>query len=294
MVSIDASLVSRLIASQFPQWADLPICPVASGGWDNRTFHLGERMVVRLPSAVEYSLQVEKEHRWLPKLAPHLPLPIPVPLAMGIPDHSYSWHWSIYRWLDGEAASTAPITDLEQFARTLARFLNALRKIDATDGPRPGRENFFRGGSLLVYDRETRESIAALKDEIDAGAALAIWEGALATAWNGAAAWFHGDVSPGNLLVEQGRLSAVIDFGTSGVGDPACDLQIAWTLFVGSSRNAFREVMQADAAMWARARGWTLWKALIICAQLPGTTSASDEVRKSWSVLSDVLSDSIG
>jgi aminoglycoside phosphotransferase (APT) family kinase protein len=250
-------------------------------------------MVVRLPSAAQYSLQVEKEHRWLPKLAPHLPVPIPIPLAMGIPDQSYAWHWSIYRWLEGEAATLAAIADLQQFAMSLAQFLNALQQIDVAGGPPPGQHNFFRGGPLVVYDRETRLALAALQDRIDAERALAMWKEALAAHWQGSPVWFHGDVSPGNLLVEQGRLSAVIDFGTCGVGDPACDLSIAWTLFEGPSRNAFRKAIRANEATWARGRGWTLWKALIVCAQLPGTTSDSHEIRKSWWVLSNLLLDSI-
>jgi aminoglycoside phosphotransferase (APT) family kinase protein len=293
MISIDASLVKRLIASQFPLWAELPIRAVASGGWDNRTFRLGEHMVVRLPSAAAYSAQVEKEHRWLPRLAPHLPLPIPLPLAMGLPNEDYAWHWSVYRWLEGEAATTARIADPQQFARSLAQFLNALRQIDIAGGPSPGQHNFFRGGPLIVYDQETRQAIAALKNEIDVDRALAVWEEALAAKWSGSSVWFHGDVSAGNLLVVEERLSAVIDFGTCGVGDPACDLSIAWTLFEGLSRNVFREAVHSDKAMWARARGWTLWKALIICAQLHDTTSASDEIEKSRRILGDVLSDSI-
>src|SRR4051812_13599063 len=158
-VNIDVSLVGRLVATQFPHWADLPIEPVEFGGWDNRTFHLGRDMTGRLPSAAAYALQVEKEHRWLPKLAPLLPLPIPVPLAMGRPADAYPWHWSVYRWLDGEIATIERIADLPQFATTLAEFLIALQRIDAAGGPPPGRHNFFRGGPLTVYDGETRQAI---------------------------------------------------------------------------------------------------------------------------------------
>src|SRR5215210_4886506 len=125
-VHIDVALVSRLIGEQFPQWAHLPIKPVDFGGWDNRTFHLGEQTTVRLPSAAAYALQVEKEQRWLPILAPQLPLPIPVPLAMGNPGNGYPWHWSVYRWLDGEIATIERIADLRQFSLTLAHFLFAL------------------------------------------------------------------------------------------------------------------------------------------------------------------------
>jgi aminoglycoside phosphotransferase (APT) family kinase protein len=278
--------VQRLIAAQFPRWAHLPITSVASQGWDNRTFHLGAEMTVRLPSAAAYALQVAKEQRWLPRLAPLLPLPIPVPLAMGEPGESYPWPWSIYRWLAGETAAMERIADPRQFAAALAAFLVALQRIDAGDGPPPGPHNFFRGGSLTVYDGETRQAIAALGDTVDAERAAAVWETALATTWRGSPVWVHGDVSAGNLLVEEGRLSAVIDFGSSGVGDPACDLAIAWTLFTGASRETFRAGLSLDDATWARGRGWTLWKALITLAD-PHNPHASEARR----VLAEVLDD---
>ncbi|MGH2561737.1 MAG: aminoglycoside phosphotransferase family protein [Thermomicrobiales bacterium] len=287
--SIDVPLVRRLIATQFPQWADLPITPVAFDGWDNRTFHLGERMTVRLPSAAAYALQVEKEQRWLPRLAPRLPLPIPVPLAMGVPADGYPWPWSVYRWLDGEIATTAPVADPRQFAMDLADFLVALQRADATGGPPPGAHNFYRGGPLTVYDGETRQALQTLAGQIDTAAATAVWETALAATWHGAPVWFHGDISVGNLLVEDGRLCAVIDFGTSGVGDPSCDLAIAWTLFAGDSREAFRAALPLDDATWARGRGWTLWKALIVAAALPGANTL--EVEKSRRVIDEVLAD---
>ncbi len=288
-VDINVSLVRRLVVTQFPQWADLPIKPVEFGGWDNRTFHLGEEMTVRLPSGSWYALQVEKEQEWLPKLAPLLPLPIPVPLAKGKPAGGYPWHWSVYRWIEGEAASTGRIADLREFATELARFLSALQRIDPTGGPPPGRHNFFRGGPLAVYDAETRQAIAALDGEIDTGAASAVWEVALKPTWRGSPVWFHGDISVGNLLVKEGRLSAVIDFGTSGVGDPACDLAIAWTLFKEESRNAFRAALQLDDATWARGRGWTLWKALITLAEHKIPTPL--EAVKARRVLDEVLAD---
>ncbi|MFD1987817.1 aminoglycoside phosphotransferase family protein [Mesorhizobium newzealandense] len=290
--NIDTVLVSRLIATQFPRWKDLAVRPVVSGGWDNRTFHLGDEMTVRLPSAAAYSLQVEKEHRWLPRLAPLLPLSIPVPLAMGVPAENYPWHWSVYGWIEGETAKRQRIASLPQFASDLAAFLVALQRIDATGGPAPGQHNFFRGGPLTVYDGEARDAIVALKGKIDTDAASAVWEAAVAATWHGAPVWFHGDVSWGNLLLRQGRLSAVIDFGTSGVGDPACDLAIAWTLFEGKSRDAFRGGLPADEAMWARGRGWTLWKALITVAGHIGVNSG--EVEKSRRVIDEVLADARG
>lgn len=255
------------MAGQFPRWASLPIRPVQWGGWDNRTFHLGSEMLVRLPSAEGYAPQVAKEHRWLPVLAPHLPLPIPVPLALGAPAEGYPWPWSVYRWLEGESALQNPPHDLSAFAKALAEFLVALQRIDASDGPLPGVQNFFRGGPLTTYDRGTRQTISDLGGEIDAQAVLEVWDTALSAHWHGPPVWFHGDVAAGNLLVKDGRLSAVIDFGCAGVGDPACDLSIAWTLFEGQSREAFRAGLPLDGATWARGRGWTLWKALITLAE---------------------------
>jgi aminoglycoside phosphotransferase (APT) family kinase protein len=265
-VEIDTSLVRRLIAAQFPAWAHLPIRPVELGGWDNRTFHLGEDMTARLPSAEAYAAQVDKEHRWLPRLAPSLPLPIPVPLAKGNPGDGYPWHWSIYRWLEGEVATIDRVADMREFAATLAHFLTCLQRIDPSGGPVPGPHNFYRGGPLATHDAETRRVIAALSGAIDGTTATAAWEAALSATWQGSPVWLHGDVAASNLLVTAGRLSAVIDFGCSAVGDPACDLTIAWTLFSGESREAFRAALRLDSATWIRARGWALWKALIALA----------------------------
>jgi aminoglycoside phosphotransferase (APT) family kinase protein len=288
-VDIDAALVGRLVAAQFPQWAGLRIRPVANGGWDNRTFHLGDGMAVRMPSAARYVAQVEKEQRWLPRLAPLLPLPVPAPLAMGAPGEGYPWPWSVCRWLDGDTATAERIADLLRFAADLAGFLAALQRIDTADGPAAGPHSFWRGGPLATYDAETRQAIATLEGRIDTEAVTAVWEAALAATWRGPPVWFHGDVSPGNLLVQAGRLSAVIDFGCCGVGDPACDLAIAWTVFEGESREAFRAALPLDAGAWARGCGWALWKALIVWAALPGANPLDAE--QSPSIVEAVLAD---
>ena len=286
---IDAALVRRLVAAQFPQWAHLPISPVAVSGWDNRTFHLGDAMTVRLPSAAHYAAQVEKEQRWLPKLAPHLPLPIPQPLAMGAPAASYPWHWSIYRWRDGAPATLEGIADLRAFGTALAEFLVALQQIDAGDGPPAGVQNFHRGGALAVYDAETRRALHDLAGKIDTATATAVWDAALASSWQAPPVWIHGDVAASNLLVEDGKLCAVIDFGSCGVGDPACDLVIAWTFLTDAGRAAFRAALPLDAATWARGRGWALWKALILLA---GHVQSSDfEASRTQRTLDAVLAD---
>ncbi|WP_246268057.1 aminoglycoside phosphotransferase family protein [Acrocarpospora macrocephala] len=264
---IDAGLVKRLVATQFPQWSALPVTPVEVDGWDNRTYRLGAEMSARLPTAAGYAPAVDKEHRWLPVLAPSLPVAIPAPLAKGAPGEGYLFSWSIRGWLDGETASVDRIDDLSEFAASVADFLLALQRIDATGGPPAGAHSFYRGVSPAHYDDDTRRSLALLDGRIDTTRALAVWDAALEAAWSGPPVWFHGDFASGNLLVRNGKLAAVIDFGTSGVGDPACDLVIAWTMFSGESRETFRGAVGQDPAMWARARGWALWKALITLAE---------------------------
>lgn len=287
-VQIDSALVTRLIARQFPHWSHHAVTAVVPGGWDNRTFRLGDRMSVRLPSQAGYTAQVEKEHRWLPYLAPRLPLPIPTPIAKGAPSHDYPWPWSVYGWLEGSPAKLEDVGDIDGFARALAGFLRALHRVDAQAGPPPGAHNFFRGGPLATYDQETRDAIVALDGRVDAVAATAVWEAALASTWEEAAVWVHGDVAPGNLLLRDGQLAAVIDFGCCGVGDPACDLTMAWTFFLGAGRDAFREAIALDEATWARARGWALWKVLI---QLRWDQGSPDKMLEAGRVLDEVLSD---
>jgi len=279
-IHIDISLVQKIITTQFPQWTNLSIKPVEPGGWDNRTFRLGDHMLVRLPSAPEYADKVAKEQYWLPQLSPHLPLSIPTPLAIGKPDENYPFPWSVYQWIDGEPASSTHITDLNQFAIDLAQFLKALQRIDTTGGPIAGPHNFYRGGSLKIYDAETQEAIARLGNKIDASTVTKIWNTALASTWQHLPVWIHGDIAPNNLLVKNGRLCAVIDFGGLGIGDPACDYAIAWTFFNNESRHILRTALACDNATWERARGWALWKALITYAQLPGTNVVEKENAK--------------
>lgn len=265
-MQIDVELARLLLGAQFPQWAGLPVVEVAEQGWDNRTFRLGETMKVRLPSASGYTAQAEKEARWLPKLAPHLPVAVPDVIAVGAPSDIYPWPWTVQTWLDGTPLPARGHLDSVKLARGVAAFLAALRNIDSVGGPAAGAHSFHRGGNLAVYDAEARGAIAALGDVIDAVRAAEIWNAARASAWEGAPVWVHGDMAAGNLLVRDERLCGVIDFGCMAVGDPACDLAPAWTLFVGAAREAFRRDVQLDEATWARARGWVLWKAAITLA----------------------------
>jgi aminoglycoside phosphotransferase (APT) family kinase protein len=286
---IDAGLVKRLIAAQFPQWSGLPVTPVEVDGWDNRTYRLGEELTVRLPTADYYAAAVDKEDRWLPILAPSLPVPIPLPVAKGAPGAGYPFSWSIRRWLDGETATVARIDNLPAFATSVAEFIVALQGIDATAGPLAGAHSFQRGAPPAHYDEETRRALAVLAGRIDTDRATAVWNAALEATWSGAPVWFHGDVASGNLLVNEGELIAVIDFGTSGVGDPACDLVIAWTMFAGESREAFRGAVGQDRDTWARARGWALWKALIGLAEDIDTNEERAAVN--LRVIAEVLAD---
>jgi aminoglycoside phosphotransferase (APT) family kinase protein len=283
-------VVSALLREQFPQWAGRAVTRVEPGGWDHRMFRLGEDLLARLPSRARYVPQVAKEQRWLPFLAPRLPLAIPVPVGLGKPGCGYPWPWSVYRWLEGAPASRSASATDEALARALVEFLHALSRMDASGGPAAGEHNFFRGGAVGTYDGQVREAIAALGARIDPARATRVWQEALAAPWAGPAVWVHGDVAPGNLLTVGGRLVAVIDFGSCGVGDPACDLTMAWTFFEGRARRVFREALGLDAGTWMRARGWALWKALILMRGAAGAASAAADAPR---VLGEVLGDAI-
>jgi aminoglycoside phosphotransferase (APT) family kinase protein len=286
---IDASLVRRLIATQFPQWSGLPVTPVEVDGNDNRTYRLGQDLTVRLPTAPGYVPAVAKENDWLPRLAPALPLAVPRILAKGHPGEGYPFPWSVRGWLPGHTVDRARIDDLPQFAISLAEFILALQRCDTAGGPIAGEHSWFRGASPAYYDAETRRCLAALTGQVDVARATAVWNAALNARWSGPPVWFHGDVASGNLLVEGGKLSAVIDFGTAGVGDPACDLVIAWTTFSGESRQAFRQAVGQDDGTWARARGWALWKALLVLSECIDTDPERAAVHRH--VIDEVLTD---
>jgi aminoglycoside phosphotransferase (APT) family kinase protein len=268
---IDAALVRRLLEQQFPDWAPLAIRPWDRSGNDHRMFRLGDELCVRLPSAPDYAPQDVKEQRWLPRLAAAgLPLPIPSVRGAGVPTSGFAAHWSVLDWLPGEPASVAAVDDEVRFAADLAAFLAALRRADASDGPQPGLHSAYRGGPLDHWDDE----VAAIVHRVDGAErdrARGLWRDALAAPFRAAPVWVHGDVAGANLLVRDGRLSAVVDFGCSAVGDPACDTVMLWTRFRGRARDAFREGLALDDDTWARGRGWALWKGLIMLTNtVPG------------------------
>ncbi|MFJ6698178.1 aminoglycoside phosphotransferase family protein [Streptomyces sp. NPDC091272] len=268
---IDVPLVRRLIAAQFPQWATLPVEAVASSGTENAMFRLGTDLAVRLPRIARAVADVEREQRWLPELGARLPLPIPAPVGTGVAGAGFPWAWSVYRWLEGSNPVVGHVPHPVLLAAELAEFVTALRRIE----PVPGAPVSGRGGPLaspgrVTATRDAIEELRGLPEEgVDADAVTAVWEAALAlpgSATAGTAHWVHGDLSPGNVLLRDGRLSAVIDFGTVGVGGDTVDLAPAWNLLPAEARPAFRAGLRADDAAWELGRAWALSIALI---QLP-------------------------
>lgn len=258
-VDIDVSLVTRLMAEQFPKWAGLPVELVTTSGTDNVTFRVGPDLAVRLPRTAWAQGQVEKDLRWLPRLAPQVPLAVPQPLAVGSPGAGFPFSWGVYRWLEGEPFQLDKLADPSAAARRLAEFIHCLQAIDAAGAPTPPDDPFRRGTPLAPRDQLFREAVAELRDDFDTGLLLAAWEASLAVGpWKGPPRWIHGDLMPGNVLMSDGRLTAIIDFACACAADPAADLLAAWYMFSGDSRRAFREAVQIDEHAWARARGWTL------------------------------------
>ena len=257
-VHTDDALVRRLLTTQLPEWASLPIARVASSGTDNALYRLGDDMVVRLPRIHWAVAGLERELEWLPQLAPHLPQGIPTPLATGSPADEYPWPWAVYQWLAGDNPRIGHVDDPESLATDLANLLLAFRRVELP-GPASGR-----GVPLSQRDEPVRAALAELDGEIDVAEATSAWETALrAPQWPGAPMWLHGDLLPGNLLLRDGRLIGVLDFGTAGMGDPACDLIAGWGVLPVQPRDVFRAELEVDDETWARGRGWALSIALI-------------------------------
>ena len=261
--NITLPLVEKLIVDQFPEYAHLDIQSVKIQGHDNRTFRLGPDMLVRMPTAESYALKVPKEQQLLPHLKSYLTVPIPVPLKMGYSSDYYPFPFSIYKWLDGESANSMNIEDstLECIALDLANFLRELQSVDTSYGPAPGQHNFYRGDHVSVYDKGAQTQIEQLSGLIDSKKAMMLWEQAMLTKWQKPLVWIHGDFASGNILIQDNKLSGVIDFGGIGIGDPACDLVITWTFLKSKSREIFKQNVNMDKNTWLRARAWCLWKA---------------------------------
>ena len=253
-VDTDAALVRRLLESQHPQWAELPIERVPSAGTDNAIYRLGDDLAVRLPR-IHWAIEtVAKEQEWIPRLAPHLPLAAPLPVASGEPEEQFPYPWGVVQWLPGEMATLDRLDDPVRAAQDLAAFVRALQAVDPTDGPK-----HKRGAPIRLADEAVRAEVSELRGEFDPVAFLDAWDRAVAAPdYDGPPVWFHGDLAYLNLLAVDGRLTAVIDWGTCGVGDPAIETIVAWALFPLEARRAYREALDVDDAMWERGKGWVL------------------------------------
>ena len=261
-VIVALPLVRRLVADQFPQWRHLRITPVPYSGTDNAIFRLGENMVVRLPRIHWATAQVHKEHTWLPMLADNLSLRVPTPLGKGEPAFGYPWHWAVHEWQDGQNAIEAAVNDPGAAALDLAEFITQLHRLDlGSQIPAPSGN---RGGPLAAKDADVRAAIASLEGEVDIPKVTAAWESSLdAPPYQDKPVLIHADLAPGNMLVKDGKLTAVIDFGALTTGDSACDLMVAWNYLTSETRPIFRAALSVDGATWARGRGWALSVALI-------------------------------
>lgn len=267
-IMITADDVRRLVTAQMPHWRHLEITPVAESGTDHRLFRLGDALLARMPKIAWAAEQAASDARWLPRLAPALPLAVPVPIATGEPDEGYPFAWSVTPWLPGRAladpldASATSNADSQTAAEQLGGFVRALAAIEPAGGP--VKSGSSRGAPLAGLDEDVRAAIAAAGDRIDGPSVLRAWDAALdAPRHAGPPTWLHGDLLPGNLLADGHRLTAVLDWGALGLGDPAADLAPAWTLFAGDARRTFRASSGADDAAWARGRGWVLAQATI-------------------------------
>lgn len=276
-MEFEPDAVRREVARQFPQWSDLPVSPVERQGHDNRTFRIGRELSARIPCHRMYVEHGTYEFEGLPRLARQLSLPIPAPVERAAAGPEIPWPWLVLRWIPGETGSLERVIDRTVFARDLGGFLCELHAADTDGAPAPEQHNFFRGGPLKIYDPETRSCIEEFGKTIDAPRATEVWERALSSRWERQPVWVHGDLAIDNVLLKNGKLSAVIDFGLCAAGDPACDLVAAWTMFAGDSREAFIQTVDLDAATWERARGWALWKALL---RVQEAESDSDEERR--------------
>jgi aminoglycoside phosphotransferase (APT) family kinase protein len=259
-IDIDVDLVGALIAGQFPDLAHLPLRKVASTGTVNAIYRVGDELYARLPRMEEWAGDLDREWHWLPRLASAgLPLQLPEPAAQGMPTNRYPYPWAIYRWIEGEPFADATVDDESQAATALADFVTQLRRIDPAGAPRSGRR------PLRELDADTRDAIAAAAGVIDGDAAMAAWESSTdGPAWDGSPVWIHADLLRPNVLVADGRLRAVLDWGGAGVGDPAADVIAAWTLFGPVGRETYRSALSVDEATWIRARGFALHQAVAI------------------------------
>ena len=290
--AINAVLVQRLISEQMPQWAHLPTKAVASAGTDNAIFRLGDDKCIRLPRIPSAEAQLQTEQAWLPKFR-GLSLSVPRVLAVGEPSAIYPSIWSVYDWIEGESVADAPLADLDQAARDIARFLLEIREVNMAGAPLAGPDNHYRGVDLALRDEPTRVAITGLSDLYSPLDLTRTWDEALAIPkWEATPVWCHGDLHAANLIARHGRLVAVIDFGLMGVGDPAVDLIVGWSLLDKQSRAIFRDAIDVDDHTWKRGRGWAFSIALVALAYYRETNRYLADMSRR--VIDAVLKDSQG
>ena len=286
-IHINTALVRHLLTEQFPHLAEMPINLVHSTGTVNAIYRLGDDIYVRLPRLEAWAESINTEWTWLPKLAPHISLKIPKPLARGKPANGYPCPWAIYYWLEGLPYEDDLINDERQIARDLANFISELRRIDKLEAPRGGRR------PLRELDAATRTAIESSDGEINTQAVSTAWAYSLELPpWNGKPVWIHGDLLKSNLLIQAGRLYAVIDFGGAGIGDPAADIVPAWSVFTKAGRETFRQALAVDDDTWRRARGYALHQALMIIPYYPKTNP--EFVTMAKRTVAEVLSEFYG
>lgn len=256
---VDEDLVRRLLGEQFPDLAERPLRLLRTTGTVNAVVRLGDDAYVRLPRKPHWAADLEREWRWLPVIAAHVDLAVPVPLRLGRPTEAFPYPWAVFGWLPGDPYATGLVADEAAAAYDLARFVTDLRTVPTDDAPAGGRR------PLAELDEQTRQAIDQAGDLVDRHRLRRAWDAALeAPVWDGRRVWIHSDLLQPNLLVHEHRLSAVIDFGAAGAGDPAGDVIAAWAVFGARGRDAYREALAVDDGTWERARGWLLHQAVMI------------------------------
>lgn len=286
-LKIDRSLVHKLIAQQFPDLSDLLVSPIKKQGHDNRTFRLGDELTVRLPSQPSYADAVQKEATALAALKHRLSVETPEVVALGEPSDDYPLPWSIRRWLEGTTWEETQVLDRHALAKALGTILVELRSIPIDIDLYAGKHSFYRGCHPSVYGDEVVKSLNILNDQTRTRRCLDTWQKGMESVWAEDPVWFHGDIAVGNVLMTGEKVSALIDFGTCGVGDPACDFAIAWTYFNADERQHFRDAIKVDDGTWYRAKAWALWKALVSLTGLSGPDTDGIQAR----ALSEILCD---
>jgi aminoglycoside phosphotransferase (APT) family kinase protein len=285
----DARTVRKLLNRDVQALGALPLRRVRPGGWDNVTYRLGASHTVRLPSAGRYVAQVRRETLALELIAPRLPFEVPRTAATGEPGFGYPYPWSVRHWIDGQPPDRRRHGGLAGFGTQLARYLHALWSLPTDGGPLPGADNFYRGGDLRIYAPEVERCLQARGRDPDTVTFAAIWrEAERACEIAAPTCWLHGDLAAPNMLLRDGNLAALIDFGQVAVGDPACDLAVFWTLLHGPGRVAFSAALETDDATWARARGWALWKALLVANDRKARPAAAGQAIRTLGELAAV------